>query len=126
MKWSIAYKSCPHEPWYVSGETAAPRVEKDFLVWKVICLECTHLHEHRRVHSELPGKEMAGVTCCTLDAMLLSVACRVLHQQAVVLCSYQLGTVFFITCTGHSSNSSSAVSSAICTFPITHQPYHPQ
>ena len=56
---------------------------------KHVCLEHTHLHGHHLFHSELPGKEMAGVMCCTLDAMLLSVGCRVLHRRVVVLCSYQ-------------------------------------
>ena len=32
-----------------------------------------------------------------------------------LLCSYQLGTAFFVICTGHSSNSSSAVSSDVYT-----------
>lgn len=44
---------------------------------KYTCLWHGHLHRHC-LHGGLPGKEMAGVMCCTLDTMLLSAGVSVL------------------------------------------------
>lgn len=109
---------------------------------KHICLEGAHLHQHHFFHGELPGKELAAVLCCTLEAMLLSVGAgssthelsHCFYQHPVLQawpsqCVLLLETAFFVTCTG-CSHSSTVLSSGIdrpfppCIISVTPQQVH--